>query len=57
MNGVGQGDRQRETKFSIGGGYNFTPDFELFGAYGQDISMANGFRESRRFNLRLSKTF
>jgi hypothetical protein len=57
VNGVGQGDRQRETKFSIGGGYNFTPDFELFGAYGQDISMANGFKESRRFNLRLSKTF
>jgi hypothetical protein len=57
VNGVGQDDRQRETKFSIGGGYNFTPDIEMFGAYGQDISMANGFKESRRFNLRLSKTF
>jgi hypothetical protein len=49
--------RQRETKFSAGGGCNFTPDFELFCAYGQDLSMANGFQESRRFNLRLSKTF
>ena len=57
VNGAGQNDRQRETKFSIGGGYNFTPELELFGAYGQDISMANGFKESRRLNLRLSKTF
>jgi hypothetical protein len=29
----------------------------LFGAYGQDISMANGFKESHRLNLRLSRTF
>jgi hypothetical protein len=57
INGAGQNDRQRETKFSIGGGYNFTPELELFGAYGQDISMANGFKESHRVNLRLSRTF
>jgi hypothetical protein len=57
VNGVGQNDRQRETKFSIGGGYNFTPELELFGAYGQDLSMANGFKESHRVNLRLSRTF
>jgi hypothetical protein len=57
INGAGQNDRQRETKFSIGGGYNFTPELELFGAYGQDVSMANGFKESHRLNLRLSRTF
>jgi hypothetical protein len=57
IDGVAQNDRQRETKFSIGGGYNFTPDLELFGAYGQDIAMANGFKEGRRLNLRLSKSF
>ena len=57
VNGVNQNDRQRETKFSFGGGYFFTPEIELFGAYGQDITMANGFKESHRMNLRLSKTF
>jgi len=57
VNGAGQNDRQRESKFSVGGGYFFAPDIELFGAYGQDISMANGFKESHRINLRLLKTF
>jgi hypothetical protein len=57
VNGAGQNDRQRENKFSIGGGYNFTPQLELFGAYGQDISVANGFKESHRVNVRLSRTF
>jgi hypothetical protein len=57
VNGVNQNDRQKETKFSLGGGYFFTPKIELFGAYGQDISMANGFKESHRINLRLSVTF
>ena len=57
VNGADQHDLQRETKFSLGGGYFCAPDIELFGAYGQDISMLNGFKESHRVNLRLLKTF
>lgn len=57
IDGVDQHDRQRQSKFTIGGGYFFTPQIELFGAYGHDFSTANALRESNRFNLRVSRSF
>jgi hypothetical protein len=55
VNGVSQDDRQRESKFIAGGGYFFNPGLEKLAGFGHDLSMANGYRESRRINLRLMK--
>lgn len=57
LDGVGQNDRQRRSRASIGAAHFFAPGWQVLGTLGKDLSVENGVREDVRVNLRLLNVF
>lgn len=57
IDGIDQGDRTETFKWSVGTAWFVTPSVQLMANYGRDASVHSGFKEDRRFNLRLLKVF
>lgn len=57
VDGIKQNDQPSQKKFMVGGSYFVAPKTQLMLTYGEDYSIANGFKEGTRLNFRLLQAF
>ncbi|GAB3625817.1 hypothetical protein PTE30175_04060 [Pandoraea terrae] len=57
VDGVDQHNASQQQKFYVGAAWFFNPTTQILTTWGRDISVANGFKETNRINLRLLKAF
>lgn len=57
VNGVEQGDQQKQTKMLFTVGHMLRPDLQILGSLGKDASVRTGLKEESRFNLRFLKIY